>query len=152
MLSSSGNRRQRANRADRRDISATRRDWLRWTATGETASERPFNQGVEGSSPSRLTRNYRDFGDTSPTATDSCADSCAETSVGSGDFGAGSTSSSTATAARRVIRREVAVPHRHGDRLMTESFLYLLEGPAPLHQPRGKGVAQVVEPESLDTC
>jgi ABC transporter substrate binding protein len=88
----------------------------------------PFNQGVVGSSPTRLTKNYENFRDTSPAGTSSCAEACAETLVDSVSCSGGSTSSSTATAARRLIRREVAVAHRHGDGLVAER---LLHGNAP---------------------
>jgi hypothetical protein len=55
-----------------------------------------FNQGVVGSSPTRLTKNYENFRDTSPAGTSSCA----EIVVDSESCGAGRTSSRTATAAR----------------------------------------------------
>jgi hypothetical protein len=59
-----------------------------------------FNQGVLGSIPRRLTSYFSEFVDIPPIATDSCADPCAETLVGS-DSKEERTPSSTATAARR---------------------------------------------------
>jgi hypothetical protein len=49
---------------------------LRWGRTAERALERPFNQGVPGSSPGRLTRIYKDLGETTSRSDGSCVISC----------------------------------------------------------------------------
>jgi len=49
-----------------------------------------------------------------------------------------------------VVRREVAIPHRHGDGLVAERLLNLLQRPAALDEPGRERMPEVVEPEAFD--
>jgi hypothetical protein len=51
-----------------------------------------------------------------------------------------------------VLLAEMGVPGGHGQAVMLEDLLDLLQVGAPHDHVAGEGVPQVVEPEVLDTC
>ena len=50
----------------------------------------------------------------------------------------------------QLIQGEMAVSHRHGDRLVAERLLHLLQHPAALDEPGRERVPEVMEPEAVD--